>query len=72
MTGPTRDTFDICPVCDWEDDWIQYNQPDREGGANTVSLNQARANYARFGAKTKEALSGVRLPLPDEIPSKKE
>jgi hypothetical protein len=72
MTGPARDTYDICPVCDWEDDEVQYKHPNREGGANTVSLNQARANYAKFGAKTMEASSDVRSPLPDEIPPKKE
>lgn len=72
MFGPTRDTYDICPVCRWEDDELQYDEPDRAGGANTVSLNQARANYAQFGAKNKQALPNVRPPRPYEIPPKKE
>lgn len=72
MFGPTRDTYDICPVCRWEDDEVQYDNPDYAGGANHESLNQARANYVKFGAKNKEYLSRVRPPHLDEIPQKKE
>ncbi len=35
-------TFEICEVCYWQDDPIQYNDPDFEGGANKVSLRQAQ------------------------------
>lgn len=35
-------TFNICPVCDWEDDNVQFANPDYEGGANSRSLNQQR------------------------------
>lgn len=38
-------TFDICRVCVWEDDNVQFRDPDYEGGANRVSLRQARENY---------------------------
>ncbi len=34
--------FDICPVCHWERDPLQEEEPDYEGGANVMSLNQAR------------------------------
>ena len=70
MTGPIRDTFDICPICGWEDDDVQYNDPDFSGGANKESLNQARENYGKFGAKNKRSLSGVRSSSPNEIPPK--
>lgn len=70
MTGPTRDTFDICPICWWEDDDVQYDDPNYEGGANEESLNQARANYSSFKAAHRDFLSQVRPPLPDEIPTK--
>lgn len=43
-------TYDICPVCFWEDDGWQLDNPDAEGGANKVSLNRARLNYMEFGA----------------------
>jgi hypothetical protein len=66
--GETRGTFDICQVCGWEDDEVQFKSPDREGGANGVSLNEARANYIKFGAAKKKSLQDVRPPLPHEIP----
>ncbi|WP_136972983.1 CPCC family cysteine-rich protein [Polyangium sorediatum] len=49
LTLPDRGHYEICRVCDWEDDPIQSQKPDFEGGANAVSLNQARRNYAEFG-----------------------
>lgn len=36
---------DICPNCNWEDDPFQYKNPDRKGGANRMSLNEAREAY---------------------------
>ncbi|RUP50153.1 cysteine-rich CPCC-domain-containing protein [Jimgerdemannia flammicorona] len=50
---PTRSeedygTFDICPVCNWEDDAFQVEQP-TEWGANRVSLIEARRNFKTFG-----------------------
>lgn len=39
---PHGSVFEICPVCGWEDDDLQNEQPDFEGGANELSLNQAR------------------------------
>lgn len=38
-------TFTICGVCDWEDDPVQFADPDLEGGANARSLNQQRKWY---------------------------
>lgn len=38
---------DICPVCGWEDDIVQLRNPDEEACANNMSLNQAKAAYAR-------------------------
>ena len=34
--------FDICPVCNWEDDLCQLENPDEEDCANHMSLNQTR------------------------------
>ena len=39
---PTTGNFEICPVCFWEDDNVQMKEPDYEGCANEVSLNQAK------------------------------
>lgn len=62
-------TFEICPVCFWEDDNVQFEDPSYAGGANSVSLNQARENFKLFGAVSKEFVNQVRKPLPQEIPS---
>ncbi len=61
-------TFDICPVCFWEDDNVQFRDHDYEGGANTVSLNQARENFRLHGASEPRFRSNVRPPLPEEQP----
>jgi hypothetical protein len=37
--------YEICPVCDWEDDPVQFDNPDLIGGANSMSLNQARDQW---------------------------
>jgi hypothetical protein len=55
-------TYDLCPICFWEDDAVQFDDPDYEGGANEVSLRQAQKNFAEFGACERGALSQVRNP----------
>lgn len=37
--------FEICPVCKWEDDNIQFEDPNYAGGANSLSLNEYRLNF---------------------------
>jgi len=34
--------FDICEVCNWENDEVQHKHPNWGGGANKMSLNEAR------------------------------
>ena len=41
------DNFEVCPVCGWEDDGIQRENPDYAGGANEDSLNQYRQNWKK-------------------------
>jgi hypothetical protein len=36
------DLFDICPICGWEHNLTQLEDPDFEGGPNNLSLNQTR------------------------------
>lgn len=31
-------SYDICPICDWEDDSVQLHNPACGGGANKISL----------------------------------
>lgn len=60
---------DICDVCFWHDNVVQSDDPDYAGGANTMSLNEARAAYKKCGAKATDRLKYVRKPRPDELPS---
>ena len=43
--------YDVCETCGWENDGVQLDDPDYSGGANDISLNEARAAWA---AKDKE------------------
>lgn len=59
-------TFEICPVCFWEDDSLQYLNPDMNGGANDVCLNEAKKNFAEFGAIERRFIQYVREPTENE------
>lgn len=61
-------SYDICPVCYWEDDGSENEMPTSEcaGGPNDVSVDQARSNYQKFGACSEAFLSKVRKPKPWE------
>ena len=60
-------TNEICPVCFWEDDLVQFENP-THWGANSVSLLEARQNFLRFGASEEKFQSKVRCPFSEEIP----
>ena len=55
--------WDICEVCFWEDDPIQRGDETFSGGANHVSLKQARRNYIKFGACEARLKQYVRSPF---------
>ena len=59
--------YNICPVCFWEDDRIQQEDDDLEGGANKVSLKQARLNYREFGASDERFIDRVREATEEEL-----
>ena len=61
-------TFEICPVCYWEDDEFQYRNPQTPGGANKMSLDEARKNYRALGACSEDFVSQVRAPRSEELP----
>ncbi|MBP7867845.1 MAG: hypothetical protein KA419_18090 [Acidobacteria bacterium] len=43
-------SYEICSVCFWEDDPVQFLDPWFEGGANGPSLASAQEEYTRIGA----------------------
>jgi hypothetical protein len=59
-------SFQICPVCFWEDDDVQFRWPTMDGGANKVSLIEAQRNYQDFGACDQPGRKYVRPPAEDE------
>ena len=64
-------TFLVCPVCYWEDDNVQLQDPNYAGGANSVCLNKARENFMEFGAVEKKFLKYTRQQLSNEVPKTK-
>ena len=44
-TTEGRSSYDICSVCGWQEDVVQNEDADYAGGANKLSLNEARANW---------------------------
>jgi len=61
---PPPGTFQICPVCGWEDDNVQFDDPTCEGGANQISLNRARANFLATG-RADSSTASVRSAIID-------
>lgn len=59
-------TYDICDVCYWENDPLQFKDPDSENGANRVSLKQGQKNFREFGACERDMIKYVRQPNSDE------
>ncbi|TKG99763.1 hypothetical protein FC678_26000 [Peribacillus simplex] len=56
-----------CKICFWEDDGVQFRDPDYEGGANEVSLRQAQKNFFKFGACEEGCIEFVRKPNGKDI-----
>jgi cysteine-rich CPCC protein len=65
-TLPERGYYELCPVCCWEDDPEQANEPWGFGGANGISLVEAQQAYLRYGAVAAKDVSKVRPARPDE------
>ena len=37
--------FDVCPICNWENDGVQMNDPTYWGGANDLCLNDYKNEW---------------------------
>jgi hypothetical protein len=69
LDEPANGSYEICPVCFWEDDPIQNVDPTFSGGANIPSLEEARRNFLAFGAVEERLKQFVRAPEPSEMPA---
>lgn len=45
--GKLVEKFDICENCGWQDDNVQNKNPDFTGGANKISLREAKKRYLK-------------------------
>ena len=45
LTERPPGTYEVCPVCGWEDDPQQARDEDLAGGANTLSLREHRKRF---------------------------
>lgn len=66
LAAEYRGSHEICPICFWEDDGVQFDDPDFEGGANPMSLRQAQRNFQLLGACEEAMSSFVRQPAADD------
>ena len=56
-------TYEICRMCGWEDDPVQFNDPDYRGGANGGSLREYRSAFdARLATHPEWAEGERRVP----------
>ena len=58
--------YEICPICNWEDDISQLRFARLAGGANHVSLWEAQQNYLRHGVSDLRYKDRVRPPQPSD------
>lgn len=63
-------SYEICPICFWEDDNIQLSDFNMAGGANKVSLLEGQKNYEKFGAVEERLIRYVRKPTNMDIKDK--
>lgn len=70
LTLSSRGWHETCPVCYWDDDGQDDHDADVcRGGANLVSLTEARRNFKAFRASDRRRTKYVRDPLPEEVPA---
>jgi Cysteine-rich CPCC len=72
LTLLNRRVWEICDVCGWEDDGFVEGRPAAHSGPNHMSLNEARANFARDGASAQRRRERVRDPRPSEVPDRRD
>lgn len=61
---------EFCDVCLWQYDEVAHDNPNKNvGGANKISLNEARENYIKYGVSKKKYIGKGenREPREDEI-----
>lgn len=60
-------SFDICPVCFWEDDGFAELDTPNDGPNGELSISQARDNFQKFGVARIQDLEYVRPLMEEEL-----
>lgn len=69
LTDIPPGTYQVCQVCYWEDDRVQYDEPHCRGGANDVSIDEARQKIRNYGWASERDKEYIRPPQEAEYPS---
>jgi hypothetical protein len=56
IEGSSYGSYDICPVCGWEDDAVQLANPCSGGGANKESLDECQKKSATWAKDKMDTL----------------
>ena len=59
-------TYNICPICSWEDESLIKTVVEEGGGANNVSLVQAQKNFKDLQSAEKQTQEFTREAQEDE------
>ncbi len=59
-------SYEVCPVCHWMDDPLQFADSDYVSDTNHVSLKEARENFLEFGAASDGVRDETREPSQNE------
>jgi hypothetical protein len=59
-------SYQVCPICLWQDNLAQLRFPLMPGAANVVSLQTAQHNFMDCGAAEKRNRDAGREPVPGE------
>ena len=59
-------SYDICPICFWEDNIVQLRFPEMGGGPNKISLIESQKNFAAMGACEERLCKHTRRPRAGE------
>lgn len=63
---PKEDCGYICSVCFWENDPFLHSDDEPSDSNHGIALNEAKANFLRFGACEEAMLQYVRPPKKEE------
>lgn len=59
FTFTEKFSYDICPICFWEEDGLDIDNIEQHSGPNHLSIKEARLNFKKYGACDKSMIKNV-------------